>query len=77
MIMIPTEKRDSIPLLISKSMEFYLEVSFIYLQGDCIMHFIGNVHYWNEETDEIRVVNRFNDIVRIQRTDLIAVYTLK
>lgn len=75
--MIPKEKRDSIPLLISESMEFHLEVSFIYLQGDHIMHFIGNVHHWNEETDEIRVVNRFNDIVRIQSTDLIAVYTLK
>ncbi|USK31557.1 YolD-like family protein (plasmid) [Bacillus sp. CMF21] len=61
----------------SESMEFYLEVSFIYLQGNRIMHFIGNVHHWNEETDEIRVVNRFNDIVRLQRTDLIAVYTLK
>ncbi|MGG4491170.1 YolD-like family protein [Metabacillus idriensis] len=75
--MIPNEKRKSIQFLISESMEFHHEVSFIYLQGGHIMHFIGNVHHWNEETDEIRVVNRFNDIVRIQRTDLIAVYSLK
>ncbi|USK31560.1 YolD-like family protein (plasmid) [Bacillus sp. CMF21] len=75
--MIPKETRDSIQLLISKSMEFHQEVSFVYLQGDHILHFIGTVHYWNEETDEIRAVNEFNDIVRVRLTDLIAVYTIK
>lgn len=72
--MIHKEKRDSIHLLISESMEFHLEISFIYLHEDHIVHFIGKVHYWNEETDEIRFVNRFNDIIRMQLTDLIAVY---
>ncbi|MFY0759879.1 hypothetical protein AB1K32_13480 [Metabacillus dongyingensis] len=76
MLMIPKEKRNSIQLLISGSLEFHFELSFIYLHGDQIVHFIGTVHYLNEGTNEIRVVNRFNDIVLMQLTDLIAIYRI-
>nr|WP_307440652.1 YolD-like family protein [Bacillus sp. V2I10] len=75
--MIPKEKHDSIQLLISESMEFHFDLSFVYLHGDHVMHFIGTVHYWNEKAGEIRVVNSFNDIVRMQLVNLIAVYTIK
>jgi hypothetical protein len=74
--MIPKEKRNSIQFLISGSLEFHFELSFIYLHGDQIMHFIGTVHSLNEGTDEIRAVNRFNDIVLMQLKDLIAIYSI-
>ncbi|WP_263597104.1 hypothetical protein [Metabacillus idriensis] len=41
------------------------------------MHFIGTVHYWNEDSGEIRIVNSFNDVVRMKLVNLIAVYIIK
>ncbi|WP_191559545.1 hypothetical protein [Metabacillus idriensis] len=77
MIMIPNEKRKSIQFLISESMEFHFDLSFVYLQGDHIVHFIGTVHYWNEDMGEIRIVNSFNDVVLMKLVNLIAVYIIK
>lgn len=55
-------------------MEFEREISVIYLQSDQMLHFIGLIHFWNEEMDEIRVMNQFSDVVSIKLCEVFVMY---
>ena len=74
MSIMPSEKVSSIQQSVSLAMEYQREISVIYLQDGQILHFIGFIHYWNEETDEIRIINRFNDVVRIKLCEIFVMY---
>ncbi|MFY0758718.1 YolD-like family protein [Metabacillus dongyingensis] len=50
------------------------QLTLLYFQNDEIRYFIGFVHFVNDETEEIRAVNEFNDILRVNFEDLINVY---
>ncbi|WP_165971063.1 YolD-like family protein [Peribacillus frigoritolerans] len=72
----PNEKARSIQQTVVLAMEFHHETSIIYLQNGQVLHFIGFIHYWNEETDEVRIINQFDDIVRIQLNEIVILYVL-
>lgn len=72
----PNEKARSIQQTVVLAMEFHYEASVIYLQNGQVLHFIGFIHYWNEETDEVRIINQFDDIVRIQLNEIVILYVL-
>jgi hypothetical protein len=55
-------------------MENNHQLTLLYFQNDEIRYFIGFVHFVNDETEEIRAVNEFNDILRVKFEDLINVY---
>lgn len=59
---------------ICESMEENYEMIYLYLDQEKICYFIGHAHYWDQEKDEIRVVNRFNDFIRFKFIDLINMY---
>lgn len=70
---IPDEE-SSIKQSVGITMELHNEVSIIYLKNGQILHFIGYIHYWNEETDEIRVMNQFNDFICIKISEVVLLY---
>lgn len=73
---LPNEKARNIRQAVGLAMELNDEASIIYMQDDTILHFIGYIHYWNEEMDEIRVLNQFQDAVRIKLNEIVLLYTL-
>lgn len=72
----PNKKARIIQQSVGLTMELHHEASIIYLQNNQILHFIGFIHYWNEETAEIININQFNDIVRIKLNEIVILYVL-
>jgi hypothetical protein len=68
------ERQTEINNTICSAMENNHQLTLLYFQNDEIRYFIGFVHFVNDETEEIRAVNEFNDILRVKFEDLINVY---
>ncbi|KEZ48579.1 YolD-like family protein [Metabacillus indicus] len=77
MSIMPNEKAMDIQRSMSLAMEYQREISVIYLQNGQILHFIGFIHYWNEETDDIRIINTFGDIIRLKLDEVVILYVLE
>ncbi|MGM0924008.1 MAG: hypothetical protein ACQEWW_22845 [Bacillota bacterium] len=73
---ISNKKVQSIKILISESMEVNCEMTYLYLKEDQIVHFIGTVYNWNEKTDDIKILNKFNNIIGLKLKDLLAAYRI-
>lgn len=68
------ERQTEINNTICSAMENNQQLTLLYFQNDEIRYFIGFVHFVNDETEEIRALNEFNDILRVKLEDLINVY---